>query len=187
MKIHPPHFVCTPAHRQGLTVRVFPLILMGMIAAPPLLVTRETHAAPRAAAQSPREKQTPTPFVDGFSRKVDDVFNEALNALVEGRSDDFHALLSSSTIERETRGSGAVDKIIRERFIPYFSDFSRLTANAASMPTEDPEGHKGLALFRSFETEDHKEKPFVMYIVEEEGKLVVSNLLLNKRLVDVAP
>lgn len=174
--------------RHIFTRRVF-LVFASIAISSSFLLTIEAVAVPRLArvTPTPTSEKTASSFLDGSSRKVDEVFTKALNALVEGRGDDFYALLSSSTIERETRGSGAIDKIIRERFIPYFSDFSRLTANAASMPTEDPEGHKGLALFRSFETKDHTEKPFVMYIVEEEGKPVVSNLLLNKRLVDVAP
>ena len=151
-----------------------------------LSLDTEAMAAPQRSFPTPKTERVAPLVLDGFSGKIDEVFNKAVDALVNGRNEDFHALLSSSTIERETRGSGAIDKIIRERFIPYFSDFGRLTSNAASIPTEDPEGHKGIALFRSFETKDHSEKSFVMYIVEEDGDVVVSNLLLNKRLRDVS-
>jgi hypothetical protein len=152
-----------------------------------LFYDTDLAAAPRKATPSSKTERIGPLATDGLSRKIDEVFNKAIAALVDGRGDDFLALLSSSTIERETRGSGAIDKIIRERFIPYFSDFKQLTANASSVTTTDPEGHKGIALCRSFEAKDQSERPFIMYIVEEDGDVVVSNLLLNKRLRDLTP
>jgi hypothetical protein len=145
-------------------------------------------AAPVARRSTPKPTFVPsTEQEEGFSQRIDNLFNRAVAALHDGRADDFRSMLSSSTIERETRGADAIDKIIRTRFIPYFSAMSKLTTTSASVPTQDPEGHKGIALARSFVTESGKEHSFIMYIVEEDGELVVSNILLDKTLSDRLP
>jgi hypothetical protein len=146
----------------------------------------DAHAAPqkRRPPAAPTVAATAEEQV-GFSRRIDDLFSRAITALREGRADEFRSMLSSSTIDRETRGSGAIDKVIRTRFIPFFAGMKKLTATSASIPTQDPEGHKGIALGHSFLTHDGDERSFVMYIVEEDGELVVSNLLLDKTIADL--
>lgn len=144
------------------------------------------QAAP--PARKPTPKATVSPSIDdspGFSRKIDDLFSRAVGALHDGRAEDFRSMLSSATIERETRGADAIDKVIRTRFIPFFAGMYKLTTTSASIPTQDPEGHKGIALGRSFITHDGEERSFIMYIVEEDGDLVVSNLLLDKTIADL--
>jgi hypothetical protein len=150
------------------------------------------HAAHTALAAPPKRKATAVPTITttvdeqhGFSQRIDDLFSRAITALREGRADEFRSMLSSATIDRETRGSDAIDKVIRTRFIPFFAGMKKLTATSASIPTQDPEGHKGIALGHSFLTHDGDERSFIIYIVEEDGELTVSNIVLDKTIADL--
>jgi hypothetical protein len=111
---------------------------------------------------------------DQYSR----VFDQAVSALVAGDAAKFRSLLSSTTVLSETRGPGAVDVIIQDKFIPFFSDFDQLTDSIATMPTFDSRGETGIAIARSFITKSGSKKSFVIYLIGEK-KPVVGNLLLN--------
>lgn len=112
---------------------------------------------------------------DEYSR----VFDQAISALVDGNSALFRTLLTSATIVSETRGPGAIDHIIKDKFIPFFRDFDSLTEKIATAPAYDPQGHTGLALARSFRTTSGEIKSFVIYLIEESKEIKVGNLLLN--------
>jgi hypothetical protein len=112
---------------------------------------------------------------DEYSR----VFDSAISALVDKKSMRFRRLLTTATVSSETRGPGAIDLIIRDRFIPFFDDFESLTDKIATAPTFDPAGHTGLAFARSFKTTSGATKSFVIYLVEENKTVKVGNLLLN--------
>ena len=45
----------------------------------------------------------------------------------------------------------------------------------------------GFAFFRSFTTKGGQERPFALYILEEDGRLVVGNLVVGRRFQDVHP
>lgn len=112
---------------------------------------------------------------DRYSR----VFDQAISALVEGDAARFRALLSSTTVLNESRGPGAIDAIISDRFIPFFEGFVELTNSVTTLPTYDAAGNSGLAIARSFTTEGGERKSFVIYIISEKDRMVVGNLLLN--------
>jgi hypothetical protein len=134
--------------------------------------------------------ETPTPeFEDDYRARPDKysvLVEEAVDALVKEDAERFRKLLSPSLVKRTeaAMGRGAIDTIIKERFVPFFSDFAALTDAVETLPTRDADGHEGLALFRSFRTEDEEQRPFAIYLLNEDGKLVVGNLLLNKLLYD---
>jgi hypothetical protein len=135
--------------------------------------------------------QTPVPqeILDYQARpdRYSVLVEQAVDALVKADADRFRELLSPSLVKRTeaSLGEGAIDTIIKERFIPFFSDFSALNDAVETLPTSDADGHKGLALFRSFRTSEGEQRPFAMYLLNEDGRLVVGNLLLNKLLYDV--
>jgi hypothetical protein len=114
---------------------------------------------------------------DQYSR----TFNKAISALVSGDAATFRALLSSTTVLSETRGPGAVDVIIRDRFIPFFGDFATLTDEIVTVPTYNSVGDSGVAFARSFKTTEGEVKHFVIYLITEgkEKRVVVGNLLPN--------
>jgi hypothetical protein len=76
--------------------------------------------------------------------------------------------------------------MIRQQFISFFSDFHHLSANVVTTKTTDADKHQGLAVFRSFLNDAGEERPFVVYVLEEDGKLVVGNILINKTLREVS-
>lgn len=112
---------------------------------------------------------------DEYSR----LFDKAISALVDGDAAKFRALLSSTTVTQETRGPGAIDAIIRDRFIPFFAEFVELTDSITTIPTYDSAGNTGMAIARSFKTSNGERKSFVIYIISEKERMVVGNLLLN--------
>lgn len=120
--------------------------------------------------------------LDARSDEYSKVFDRALNCLIKKDSGCFRALLSPVTISQETRGPGAIDMIIEDRFIPYFGDFAKLTDRVGAVPSYDAVGNSGLAMCRSFMTTDGREKFFVLYVNLEQGKYVVGNLLLDTTL-----
>lgn len=112
---------------------------------------------------------------DEYSR----VFDNAISALVDKKPMIFRRLLTTATVTSENRGPAAIDHIIRDRFIPFFDNFSELTEHIATAPTFDTQGHTGLAFARSFRTKSGERKTFVIYLVEENKVIKVGNLLLN--------
>jgi len=123
--------------------------------------------------------------LDARSDEYSRVFERALNCLIKKDSGCFRSLLSPFTVSQETRGPGAIDMIIEDRFVPYFSDFSKLTDRVGTVPSYDGVGSSGLAICRSFVTTDGREKFFVLYVNLEQGKYVVGNLLLDTTLEQV--
>lgn len=118
---------------------------------------------------------------DEYSR----VFDKAVTCLVKGDASCFRALLSSVTVTQETRGPGAIDVIIQDRFIPYFKDFDKLTDKTETLPNYDVAGHTGLAICRSFVTTGGEKKSFVLFVNQENDRYVVGNLLLDTTMEDL--
>jgi len=118
---------------------------------------------------------------DEYSR----VFDKALACLVKGDAACFRALLSSVTVTQETRGPGAVDLIIRDRFIPFFSDFDKLLDETDMMPSYDVVGNTGFAICRAFQSKSGERKNFVIFVNKEGERYVVGNLLLNTTSADL--
>lgn len=113
------------------------------------------------------------------------VVDDAVDALVKGDAERFKKMLSPGTLKREQRGPGAIDLIIEERFISFFKSYARLSPNAETISTRDIDGHRGLAIARSFFSADGAEHHFVIYVLDEEGALTVGNLLLDATMADL--
>lgn len=130
-------------------------------------------------------KETSVTFSsDDYEGFVEDV----VRLLAQNREAEFRELLSPSLMKRSLQelGKEKVDLMIKQQFIGFFSDFKHLSANVMTMKTSDKDKHPGLAVFRSFLNENGEERPFVVYVLEEGGKLVVGNILINKTLRDVS-
>jgi len=112
--------------------------------------------------------------------------DKAVDALIKGDALAFKALLSPGTIRMEQRGAGAIDLIINERFIPFFQGYVKPHLVDQPFPTyRRIDGAKGVGFARSFYLSDGSERFYVIFILKENGKLVVGNLLLDKKLSDV--
>lgn len=132
-------------------------------------------------------ESTPAPIdsADQFEALAE----KAINALAHNEPDLFKQMLSPAVIKRteDSSGQGSIDRIIRERFVPFFEDFKALDPNVTSTTTSDVDGHKGMAYFRVFLTEDGEQRAFVIYILREGDKLVVGNVLIDKTFRDLFP
>lgn len=113
------------------------------------------------------------------------VVDEAVDCLKKGDAECFRSILSKDAVSGESGGADAVNTIIKTRFIPFFADCIALTDTVTTIPTWDSSRNSGLAFFRTCETSSGVEKPFVIYVINQKGSLVVGNLLLNKTLQDV--
>jgi hypothetical protein len=112
--------------------------------------------------------------------------DKAVETLVKGDGKSFRAMLSPGTIRMEQRGKGAIDMIIYERFIPFFDGFAKQHLEDQPFPTyRRIDDVKGVGFARSFYVSDGSERFYVIFILNEDGRLTVGNLLLDKKLADV--
>lgn len=112
--------------------------------------------------------------------------DKAVEALVKGDGKAFRAMLSPGTEKMEQRGKGAIDMIIYERFIPFFDGFVKPHLVDQPFPTyRRIDGVKGVGFARSFFLSDGSERFYVIFILKEDDRLTVGNLLLDKKLDDV--
>jgi hypothetical protein len=112
--------------------------------------------------------------------------DKAVATLVKGDGKAFRAMLSPGTIRMEQRGRGAIDMIIYERFIPFFDGFAKQHLEDQPFPTyRRIDDVKGVGFARSFYVSDGSERFYVIFILNEDGRLTVGNLLLDKKLADV--
>lgn len=167
------------ADNRGMIIRKLKTLLLHLsLLACALCLTRgaisaaaEFTPAPDASADDENLSGRP----DQFSIVVD----KAVSCLVRQDAPCFRALLGEGTINNENRGTAAIDRVITTRFIPFFNDFMKLTDNVTTLPTHDGQNNQGLAIFRTFETTEKREKPFVIYIINRDGHYEVGNLQLN--------
>lgn len=114
------------------------------------------------------------------------VADKAVEALIRGDAKAFKAMLSPGTIRMEQRGPGAIDLIINERFIPFFQDYVKAHLVDQPFPTyRRIDSMKGVGFARSFFVKDGSERFYVIFVLKEDGKLTIGNLLLDKKLSDV--
>lgn len=126
--------------------------------------------------------EVPAPMAAEYGAFAD----KAVDALVKGDAMAFKAMLSPGTIRMEQRGAGAIDLIINERFIPFFQGYVKPHLVDQPFPTyRRIDGVKGVGFARSFYVSDGSERFYVIFVLKEDGKLVVGNLLLDKKLADV--
>lgn len=114
------------------------------------------------------------------------VADKAVEALVRGDAKAFKAMLSPGTIRMEQRGPGAIDLIIDERFIPFFQGYVKPHLVDQPFPTyRRIDNVQGVGFARSFFEKDGSERFYVIFVLKEDGKLTIGNLLLDKKLADV--
>jgi hypothetical protein len=112
--------------------------------------------------------------------------DKAVDALVKGDGKTFRTMLSPGTLRMEQRGKGAIDTIIYERFIPFFDGFVKPHLGHQPFPTyRRIDGVKGVGFARSFYVSDGSERFYVIFVLKEDDKLTIGNLLLDKKLADV--
>ena len=107
----------------------------------------------------------------------------AVSALSAGDAATFRALLSPNFLA--TLDDATVEGVIDSQLIPFFSDFAAPGSTTYITDNQDQFGNSGLAFYTSIITNTGEERPFVIYMVEEDGRLVVANLLVNTTFEDM--
>jgi hypothetical protein len=165
-----------PVYNRGMfrltAHQVLSILLLGCVFA--------LGVAAGAVADTPeRDKIREEDRLGARSDEYSRTFDTAVSALVHADAATFRSILSSTTTLNESRGPGAIDAIIKTRYIPFFEDFVELTDSITTAPSYDAAGNQGLAMARSFSTSVGEQRSFVIYLVKEKDRVRVGNLLLN--------
>jgi hypothetical protein len=117
------------------------------------------------------------------SEAYNGLVSAAESALVAGDADAFKGLLSPNFVA--VLDEATIDGVVQSQLIPFFSDFAEPGRTTYVTNTQDQFGSEGFAFYTSILTVGGEERPFVIYMVEENGRLVVANLLVNTTFEDM--
>ncbi|GIK98788.1 MAG: hypothetical protein BroJett029_29970 [Alphaproteobacteria bacterium] len=135
----------------------------------------------RLEAQTPAEDLVLQEKAEPYMAFADQI----VAALRAGQSGAFRASLSPTLLASTTKEE--LDAFVDRQVIPFFADYATPGEEQWVAPTTHPAGLTGFAFFRSFTASDGTEKPFVLYLLEEDGRLVVGNLLVGRSFQDMHP
>ena len=153
-------------------------VVAALLAASPLaapLAAQGTRpaAVPTSAASSVaddlammEEAAAFTPLVERF-----------LAAAAAGDAARVEALVSAGLARQA--GRETVARVVREQFLPFFADFARRGPTTITRTT-DQFGNRGFAYYGYAVARDGTRRPFVLYVVQENGAPVVANLLVDR-------
>lgn len=160
------------------------LRMMGLMVAalvPAILVMPGHGPAVPAQAQSaavdPAMQKAAEPYI-AFADQI-------LAAVTTGQSGALRASLSPATLAAWTAED--VDLFVDKIVMPFFADYAAPVAEQWIAPTSHPAGFTGFAFYRSFTATDGRTKPYVLYVLEEDGRMVVGNILVGKTFQDMHP
>lgn len=77
-------------------------------------------------------------------------------------------------------GKEAMQKVLNGQVIPFFADHKEIGRSATTTNTTDAGGNTGFAYYMYSVGKSGAQKPFVIYVVEENGQKVVANILVNR-------
>lgn len=148
------------------------LALLWPLAHPPAVPAEQLAQADELAMQAQA-----APFLD-FADQI-------LAAVTAGQSGALRASLSPTTLAGWQAGD--VDVFVDQIVMPYFADYDQPVNEQWVAPTTSPAGFTGFAFYRSFTTKSGRTKPYVLYLLDENGRMVVGNLLVGKTFQDMHP
>ena len=117
------------------------------------------------------------------ARAYEGLLEEALGALAAGDAAGFRGLLSPNLLG--SNGAERIDAVIQAQLLPFFAGYQGLGNQTTVLHTSDQFGNEGLSFYKTAIGADGAERPFVIYIVEEDGRPVVANLLVNTSYADL--
>jgi hypothetical protein len=113
-----------------------------------------------------------------FREKAEWVVQQLITGNITGFKDNF-----SPNFFKQL-GMAEVEKVCTTYFLPFFSGAEKISNSATVTLTTDAFGSTGYAFYLSVIKQSH-EKPFVIYMVSEDNRIVVANLLPNKTYQDM--
>lgn len=148
------------------------LVLLSPVVQPASLAAQESAAAPDPAMQ-----EKARPYIE-FADQI-------VAALSTGQAGAFQASLSPTLIR--SMSAEELNGFVDDEVVPFFASYGAAGEQQTIAPIRHPKGMPGFAFFRSFTTKNGQERPFALYILEEDGRLVVGNIVLGRRFEDVRP
>ncbi len=117
------------------------------------------------------------------SRAYMAMIGPVVGALHSGDGAGFKGMMSKKFLAQ--LGEDAVDTVLRDNLIPFFADFAEMGKTMYVTDTQDQFGDSGYGFYTSMKTTGGQEKPFVVYVVNEEGQPVIGNLIIDSTFEDM--
>jgi len=111
------------------------------------------------------------------------LIEEAAAALAAGDVAHFRQLLSPNLVR--SNGAERIDAVIQAQMLPFFAGYRGFGNQTTILNTSDQFGSEGLSFYKTVVGADGAERPVVIYVVEEDGRPVVANLLVNTSYADL--
>jgi len=138
------------------------------------------------AAVAPAQAQNSAEAVAADMRMAQDsaVYRQAADRFIAramaGDARATRAMLSPTLVERS--GEAAIDRALAQQILPFFRQ-ARATGRSVTITnTTDAAGQSGFAFYMWMEPADATlpKRPFTVYMVEEQGKIVVANVVPDR-------
>jgi len=139
--------------------------------------------APLAPGAAPLAAQA-TPAADGAASARSAAFRRTADAFVvaaaAGDAARAESMISANMLQRS--GREAVRRVLSTQVVPFFAAWGATGRAAAASETTDAFGSHGYAFYLWMEPRDGgAARPFVLYVVDEGGQLVVANVAVDRR------
>jgi hypothetical protein len=146
---------------------IFSLLLAGFatLAAMPL-----AHAAPAGANEDIRMAADSAPF----RKTADDFITRSMAGDVAGAQ----SMLSRQLVERT--GEAAIRQALQSQIVPFFQRGREPGRSTTTTQTTDASGQPGFAFYMWMQYADASTRPFTVYVVREQGRLVVANVVPDR-------
>jgi hypothetical protein len=155
-------------HRLGL------LALAIIAAASPLAAQPKPQTSRPSSAGAPSVDELEMPARSASFRRVADEFVAAAAA---GEAAKAHGMISPNLAERA--GAEVVQQNLSGQVLPFFAQLREIGRSVTITQTTDAFGSTGFAFYMYLVPKSGEPRPFVIYIVEEKGKSVVANILVD--------
>lgn len=140
-----------------------------------IITTLFLLAASIAGAQGPSREELDMAARSPEYRSVAEQFVAAAAAK---DSANLEKMLSPALAART--GKEAIQKVMNEQVIPFFADHKEIGRSVTTTNTTDASGNRGFAFYMYSVPKSGQQKPFVIYVLEENGRKVVGNILVNR-------
>jgi predicted NBD/HSP70 family sugar kinase len=158
-------------------------------------MTKRSHpvllafAAALLAAHTPLAAQAPgqagPPSVEADLRMAEDAapFRKVADAFVAtalaGDAARAQAMLSPALVARS--GEAAIRRALDTQILPFFAQGKAPGRSVTVTRTTDAAGHQGFAFYMWLQAGDGSaQRPFTVYVVEEQGRLTVANIVPDR-------
>src|SRR5215207_3609063 len=138
------------------------------------------------AAQAPVAAQAqPTPSVESDLQMAQDAapFRRAADAFVAGAmagdAARVQAMLSPALLARS--GEAAIRRALDTQILPFFAAGKAVGRSVTVTRTTDAAGQRGFAFYMWLQGADASvQRPFTLYVVEEQGRLTIANVVPDR-------